>query len=106
ALPISSVTIGYDVPWPKVHELLLKAAAETENVEKDPAPYVLQTALNDFYVEYELNATTRDAGQKQRTYSGLHGNILNAFTEAGVEILSPHYRANRDGAAIALPPSG
>ena len=99
----TTLTIGYDVPWQKVHELLLSAATKTERVEAEPAPYVLQTALNDFYVEYELNATTHDAGAKQRTYSDLHANILSAFAEAGVEILSPHYRANRDGSSVALP---
>jgi small-conductance mechanosensitive channel len=99
----TSVTIGYDVPWARVHELLMQAADRTERIEKEPAPYVLQTALSDFYVEYELNATTREPGLKQRTYSDLHANILNAFAEAGIEILSPHYEARRDGSAPTLP---
>ena len=46
----TAVTIGYDVPWPKVQELLLSAAAATEHVEEDPPPFVLQTALDDNYV--------------------------------------------------------
>lgn len=99
----TKVTIGYDVPWPKVHELLLKAASETNQVEKEPAPFVLQTSLNDFYVEYELNATTREPSNKQQTYSDLHAHILDAFNQAGVEILSPHYKAQRDGTELAIP---
>ena len=99
----TSVTIGYEVPWTRVHELLLRAADRTERIEKEPAPYVLQTALNDFYVEYELNATTREPGVKQRIYSDLHANILNVFAEAGVEILSPHYEARRDGSGLTVP---
>jgi small-conductance mechanosensitive channel len=99
----TKVTIGYDVPWPKVHELLLKAASETNQVEKEPAPFVLQTSLNDFYVEYELNATTREPSNKQLTYSDLHAHILDAFNQAGVEILSPHYKAQRDGTELAIP---
>ena len=99
----TTITIGYDVAWPRVHELLLSAAEKTTNVESDPSPFVLQTALNDFYVEYELNVTTREPGLKPSTYSELHANILNAFGEAGVEITSPHYRANRDGTALAIP---
>jgi small-conductance mechanosensitive channel len=102
----TKITIGYDVPWPKVHELLLQAADETRGVEKDPAPFVLQTALNDFYVEYELNVTTREPGTKPRTYSDLHANILNAFSAARIEIMSPHYRAQRDGNELAIPPAG
>ena len=99
----TKITIGYDVPWPKVHELLLQAAGQTKLIEKEPAPYILQTALSDFYVEYELNATTREPSGKQRIYSDLHAHILNAFNEAGIEIMSPHYRANRDGSSLALP---
>jgi len=101
----TTITIGYDVPWPRVHELLSAAAAKTDGIEAEPAPFVLQTALNDFYVEYELNATTHEPHRKPQIYSELHGNILNAFSEAGVEIMSPHYRANRDGSAPALPPA-
>ena len=50
----------------KVHELLTAAAAKTEGIESEPAPFVLQTALNDFYVEYELNATTHDPQRNPR----------------------------------------
>jgi hypothetical protein len=32
-----------------------------------------------------------------QTYSALHANIQDKFNEAGVEILSPHYAALRDG---------
>ena len=43
----TSVTIGYDVEWRRVHELLLNAAQSVEEVLEDPAPFVLQVALND-----------------------------------------------------------
>ena len=102
----TKLSIGYDVPWAKVHELLKSAAFQTEGIEPEPAPFVLQTALDDFYVEYELNATTHQPQKKPQIYSDLHGNILNAFNEAGVEILSPHFRATRDGSERALPPAG
>jgi small-conductance mechanosensitive channel len=99
----TNMTIGYDVPWTTVHELLLEAASKTDDILSEPPPFVLQTALNDFYVEYELNATTRNPGQKTRIYSDLHANILNAFQAAEVEILSPHYRADRDGTGRVIP---
>jgi small-conductance mechanosensitive channel len=100
----TGVTIGYDVPWPKVQELLLSAAAATEEIEEDPAPYVLQKALDDSYVEYELNAFTRRADLRPRIYSALHANILDAFHAAGVEITSPLYRSVRDGNEPAMAP--
>lgn len=106
----TSVTIGYDVPWPTVQTLLLNAAAATTDIEQDPAPFVLQTSLDDNYVAYQLNAFTRNAGRRPGIYSELHANILDSFHAAGVEITSPHYRAMRDGneAAMAevIPPPG
>lgn len=54
----TTVTIGYDAPWRKVHELLIAAALDTPGVLKEPAPFVLQTSLNDFHVSYEINAYT------------------------------------------------
>ena len=92
----TSVTIGYDVPWRQVHELLLTAARATENVMADPEPFVLQKGLNDFYVEYELNAYTDQPRLIPATYSGLHQNIQDAFDAAQVEIMSPHARMVRD----------
>jgi len=99
----TSVTIGYDVPWRTVHELLLAAAGVTANVLKDPVPFVLQTALNDFYVSYELNAYTDQPAIMAKTYSELHQNIQDKFFEAGVEIMSPHYTGVRDGNRAAIP---
>jgi hypothetical protein len=36
-------------------------------------------------------------------YSELHQNIQDRFNEAGVEIMSPHYAAMRDGNQTAMP---
>jgi hypothetical protein len=65
---------------------------------------VLQTALNDFYVEYQVNAYTKMANDQAGIYSELHQHIQDCFNENGVEILSPHYRAQRDGSAFTIPP--
>ncbi len=101
----TSVTIGYDVPWKQVHELLIKAALSTEGIlqSADKKPFVLQTSLDDFYVAYQLNAFTHHPGNMAIIYSGLHQNIQDQFNEAGVEIMSPHYRAARDGNSTAIP---
>jgi small-conductance mechanosensitive channel len=100
----TGVTIGYDVPWPTVQQLLLSAAAATADIEESPKPFVLQTSLDDNYVAYELNAFTRRADRRPMIYSDLHANILDAFHTAGVEITSPHYRAMRDGNEPAMAP--
>lgn len=99
----SSVTIGYDVPWPKVHSALNEAAERTEFLLKNPKPFVLQTSLEDFYVAYQINAYTREAQKQALIYSNLHQNIQDVFNEQGIEILSPHYRAARDGNMTTIP---
>lgn len=100
----TTVTIGYDAPWKVVHQLLLDAASATEYILRNPAPFVLQTQLNDFYVTYELNAYTDVPTKMQFIYSDLHQNIQDKFNEAGVEICSPHFASLRDGNTIAIPP--
>lgn len=99
----TAVTIGYDAPWKKVHELLIAAALQCEGVLKTPEPFVLQTALSDFYVSYELNAYVNRANEIPKLYSELHKAIQDKFNEAAVEIMSPHYVCLRDGNRISIP---
>jgi small-conductance mechanosensitive channel len=99
----TSVTIGYDAPWRKIHELLIEAALATPGVLSEPRPFVWQTALNDFYVTYEINAYTRTPRDMIDIYAALHGRIQDAFYAAGVEIMSPHYTSLRDGNTVAIP---
>ncbi|MCD9087215.1 mechanosensitive ion channel family protein [Stenotrophomonas sp. SY1] len=90
----TGVTIGYDSPWRQVHRLLLAASAKTPDVQKDPAPYVLQTALSDFYTEYRLRVRIPEALERARILSELHANIQDEFNAAGVQIMSPNYEAD------------
>ena len=99
----SEVTIGYDAPWRKVHQLLTDAALATPGVMPEPAPFVLETSLEDFYPVYQINAYIRDADKMTAIYSDLHQNIQDYFDKAGVEIMSPHYTAFRNGNASTIP---
>jgi small-conductance mechanosensitive channel len=89
----SGVTIGYSTPWRQVHAMLEEAARRTAGIHRDPAPYVRQTALADFYVEYRLIAHSPvvDATERVNMLSALHANIQDVFNEHGVQIMSPHY---------------
>lgn len=87
----TKLSLGYDIAWRRVHELLLGAARRTEWLRTDPAPRVLQTALPDFYIEYELRAAPLEPELRQEVLSRLHGNALDDFEAAGVQILSPHH---------------
>jgi small-conductance mechanosensitive channel len=95
------VTIGYDAPWRQVQALLVGAASQTDGLRRDPAPFVLQRSLGDFYVEYELLAQLEgDATVRPRVLSDLHANVQDAFNAAGVQIMSPHFVLQPEGAVV------
>jgi small-conductance mechanosensitive channel len=87
----TSVTIGYDAPWRQVHALLLLAAQRTPGLRADPAPVVLQAALEDFYVKYTLYVSLKDQARRAIILDALHANVQDAFNEHGVQIMSPNY---------------
>lgn len=99
----TTVTIGYDVPWKDMYLALLNAADRTEFLLKEPKPFVLQISLDDFYVSYQINAYTKEPNKQISIYSQLHQNIQDCCNEMGIEILSPHYRAARDGNMTTIP---
>ncbi len=100
----TTITIGYDVPWRQVHELMLAAAHSVEGITDELSPYVIQTSLNDFHISYELNAFVRDVSTYRQTLSDLLAALQDQFAAAQVEILSPGYHAIRSGRASTLPP--
>ena len=102
----TNVTIGYDAPWRQVHQLLIDAALATPGVEKDPSPFVLETALNDWYPVYQINAYITQADNQPRIMSALLQNIQDYFNKAGVEIMSPTFIATRDGNQSTIPKPG
>jgi len=101
----TAVTIGYDTPWRQVHALLKLASERTRGIRKQPKPAVLQRALSDFYVEYELIVYLEKIEEKRRVLSDLHAEILDVFNEFGVQIMSPHFEAQPEQ-AIVVPKAG
>jgi small-conductance mechanosensitive channel len=91
---LTKITIGYDTPWRQVQAMLQIAAERTSNVVRDPPPRVLQTALQDFYVEYTLLVSILNPAQKFIVLNELHGHIQDVFNEHGVQIMSPNYVAD------------
>lgn len=87
----STVTIGYDAPWRQVHAMLLNAAEKTAGLQKTPPPFVLQKALGDFYVEYEINAFMVNPEGILKVKTELHANIQDEFNKYGVQIMSPNF---------------
>jgi small-conductance mechanosensitive channel len=111
----TTVGIGYETPWRQVEAMLRLAADRTPGLLKKPEPFVLQKALGDFAVTYEINAYCSDPKHMMQLYSALHRNILDVFNEYGVAIMTPAYEGDpeqpklvpRDQwyAAPATPPS-
>ncbi len=99
----SEVSIGYDIPWRQVNQILIDAALNTPGVVDDPRPFVLETSLSDWYPVYQINAYIKEAAKMAQIYSDLHQNIQDKFNEAGIEIMSPHYMAVRDGNETTIP---
>lgn len=97
------ITMAYEITWQQVHELAKKACDQVDLLEKNPAPFILQTSLDDFYVTYQINAYTRNPHKQALIYSELHKHLLDVFHAAGIELLSPHFRAVRDGSELDMP---
>lgn len=91
ALISTTVTIGYDTPWRQVHAMLIRAAELTSGLRLQPKPFVMQKALQDFYVEYELYAYVDRPLERIQILSELHSHIQDEFNTYGVQIMSPNF---------------
>ena len=87
----SDFTFTYHVPRARVESYLLEAASRCQLLRRDPAPFVLYTALDDFYTHYEINAYTRHAHRLPEVYSELHRHIVDVFAEHGLDPTSNHF---------------
>jgi small-conductance mechanosensitive channel len=88
----AEVTMGYSAPWRQIHELLINAALKTGYVLAAPKPYVLQTALDDDYVRYQINFYTKEVSKVPAIYSELYQNLQDDFMAAGLDLTTPKYR--------------
>lgn len=112
----TTVGIGYETPWRQVEAMLLEAAARTSGLLQEPPPFVLQKALGDFCVTYEINAYCAEPKAMNSLYTELHRNILDVFNEYDVQIMTPAYEGDPEQpkvvpkeqwyAAPARPPDG
>jgi small-conductance mechanosensitive channel len=100
-----SVTIGYNVPWRQVHELLLLGASRTPGIRQEPPPRVLQRELSDFYVQYHLMAHLEEGKNRAAVLSELHAQIQDAFNEYGTQIMVPHFESQPEK-PVFVPKSG
>lgn len=97
------VTIGYDVDWRTVHKLMLDGAARSEQIAADPVPHVMEQSFGNYSVEYQLRAWTRTSEGIFETCADLRRNVLDAFADGGVEIMTPTILSHRDASELAVP---
>jgi len=79
------------------------AAERTQSIARMPEPRVLQTALQDFYVEYTLLVTVADPARRPVVLDELHAHIQDVFNEHGVQIMSPNYEADPERPKVVAP---
>jgi small-conductance mechanosensitive channel len=96
----TKIAIGYDAPWRQVEALLKEAAARTSTVLAEPPPLVLKGALGDFAIDYQLVVNVAHAEERYLMLNELHANILDAFNEHGVQIMTPHFEGQPEGAVV------
>jgi small-conductance mechanosensitive channel len=101
----AEVTMGYAVPWRQVHEILLGAARKTAFAEEKPEPFVLQTALDDYYARYQINLYTKAVEKAPAIYSDLYQNLQDGFVEAGISLTAPSYQIRIPGDSGTTKPS-
>jgi small-conductance mechanosensitive channel len=99
----TKVGIGYDTPWRRVEAMLIEAAGRTNGVDTERKPFVLQTSLGDFSVQYQINAYCKEVRNLPHIYSELHANIQDVFNENGVQIMSPAYVADPETPKLVPP---
>ncbi len=92
----TTVGIGYATPWRQVEAMLRMAAGRTPGLLATPEPFVLQKALGDFSVTYEINVYCDQPQAMARIYADLHRNILDVFNEYGVQIMTPAYEGDAE----------
>ena len=89
------MTMCYDVPWRKVHQLLIDAALATPGVLDNPHPFVLEKEMNDNYMSYQINAYIKDADQMPVILSDMMQNIQDYFIAEGIDLVATHFYDSR-----------
>ena len=89
----SDFTFTYKVPRQTIEQYLLEAADRCELLLKEPKPFVLVKALEDFYTHYEINGYTQVTERLFDVYSELHKHIVDVFREHDLDPTSSHFVA-------------
>ncbi|MBQ8988629.1 MAG: mechanosensitive ion channel [Prevotella sp.] len=87
----SDFTFTYKVPRATIESYLLEGASRCSLLMKEPKPFVLVTALEDFYTRYEINGYTKETDRLFEVYSEMHKHIIDVFLEHDLDPTSSHF---------------
>ncbi|GLR25387.1 hypothetical protein GCM10007875_04750 [Limnobacter litoralis] len=87
----AQLSLGFDVHHLTIEKLLLEAVKKTEL--EDGFVQIIQ--IGDFSVSYRVSGLLTEVKSLISTRSRLLGHVLDTLHEAGVEILSPNFMAQR-----------
>ena len=96
----TGITIGYDTPWRQVHAMLEIAARRAKCIDQSQQPLVRQLSLMDWYIAYELQVKLRAGQSLAEARNELHSNIQDVFNEFNVQIMSPNFVMQPEGAVV------
>ncbi len=96
----TSVTIGYDSPWRQVHAMLELAARRADGIDHSQPPIVRQLSLMDWYISYELQVQLLPGTSLAMGRNALHSHIQDVFNEFNVQIMSPNFVLQPEGAVM------
>ncbi len=84
-----NVGVAYGTDPRRVREILLKVAADSEMVSKDPEPAALFTGFGDSSLNFTLRAWIPEAGDWPQISSDLYEKLEAAISAAGITIPFP-----------------
>jgi small-conductance mechanosensitive channel len=84
------VSVAYDVPPRRVHDVILEAIRDAPGVLAEPAPSVLTNSFGDSGIEYWIRFFTEEFDRRDGVDSGVRDRIYYALHRAGFAIPFPH----------------
>lgn len=97
----TTVSLGYDINYADVENLLLKASEDSGLSE----PFVYIDTLGDFSITYKVHGLLTDLNKYFTTHSLLNKKVMDYLHKAKIEIVSPSFMNQRQvNDNIFIPP--
>jgi small-conductance mechanosensitive channel len=74
--------------------MLIIAAERTQSVLQEPAPFTVLLSLDNYSVNYEINAYLKPGVRRYVGLAELNRNVLDVFNEYNIAIMTPSYFAD------------